>query len=473
MTVQVQLISLFVAAILPGVCGYGIVRLLFGLGHHKTLYVAHGYLMGILLLTLLAQLWDFAGIPLSFGLLATSLLLVATLGWWRVTRAAQDPRGVTTCHSTTYASWQFWVTFTLGCLIAIHLILLLGEVWLRPMFPWDAWRGWAPKAIQFFDQRSLSADMPTIANYGITTNVIQMWMMLATGETHQPWLNLPWVLAYISLLLATYGHLRGTCPPMHSMLGVYLVSSLPYLNIHTALAGYADIWLTASFTLGVLTLTLYRDNKRLGYLVATLVYVIMSIQTKRAGLGMGLILLMCTLVTVLHWTRLKLMIVSAVALAFLAAVCSALMGLIGIRMQIPFVGEFELTESVIRIPLVKSYALQNSFTIKPMLESLALHANWHIAAWLLLATLPMLLTKPRLSGLYPVIPFALFAGVAYQLAYFTFVSPASAADHTATSRALLYLMPLGLWWLVRMGYDALADIPSAANAHTTPPDRTL
>lgn len=472
MTASVQLITLTVAAVLPGICGFGIARLLLGPGHHKTLYIAHAYLVGILLLTLLAQLWNFAGIPLTFGLLAASLLLVAAPGWWIITRGAADQRGATKCSPSNPGAWQFWVTLALGCMAVTHVVLLLQEVCFRPTFPWDAWRGWSPKAIQFFDQRSLSADMPTIANYGITTNVIQMWMMLATGETHQPWLNLPWLMAYISLLLATYGHLRASCPPMHSMLGVYLVASLPYLNIHTALAGYADIWLAASFSLGVLALTLYRDEKRLGYLMLTLLYVVMSIQTKRAGLGMGLILLMCTLVAALHWTRLKLMIASAVALVSIGVVYSVLMGLISIRIHIPFAGEFELTESVIRIPLVKSYALQNSFTIGPMLESLALHANWHITAWILLATVPVLLTRTGLRGLYPIVPVALIAGIAYQLAYFTFVSPASAADHTATSRALLYLMPLGVWWLLRMGY-AVGVRPSAANGHTAAPDRTL
>lgn len=472
MTAPIQLISLAVATVLPGICGYGIVRLLLGPGHHKTLYVAHTYLVGMLLLTLMAQLWDFAGIPLHFGLLAASLLVVAAPGWWLMARGAVDQPSVTTRRPSNSANWQFWVTLALGCMVAIHLVLLLQEVWLRPTFPWDAWRGWSPKAIQFFDQRSLSADMPTIANYGITSNVIQMWMMLATGETHQPWLNLPWLFAYISLLLATYGHLRSNCSPMHSMLGAYLVASLPYLNIHAALAGYADIWLAASFSLGVLVLTLHHDEKRLGYLLLTLLYVVMTIQTKRAGLGMGIILLVCTLVTTLHWSRLQQIIAFAVTLTSIAAIYSALAGLISIRIKIPFAGEFELTENVIRIPLVKSYALQDGFTMGPMLESLALYANWHLAGWLLLAILPAMVTRPGLRGSYPIVPIALLAGVAYQLAYFTFVSPASAADHTATSRALLYLTPLGLWWLVRMGC-AVGAGHSAANGHKTAPDRTL
>ena len=158
MTAPIQLISLAVATVLPGICGYGIVRLLLGPGHHKTLYVAHAYLVGMLLLTLMAQLWDFAGIPLHFGLLAASLLVVAAPGWWLMARGAVDQPSVTTRRPSNSANWQFWVTLALGCMVAIHLVLLLQEVWLRPTFPWDAWRGWSPKAIQFFDQRSLSAD---------------------------------------------------------------------------------------------------------------------------------------------------------------------------------------------------------------------------------------------------------------------------------------------------------------------------
>ena len=53
--------------------------------------------------------------------------------------------------------------------------------------------------------------------------------------------------------LAVYGYCRGARYERLPALAVtWLVASLPMMNVHVALAGYADLWMSAYLTLGVL-----------------------------------------------------------------------------------------------------------------------------------------------------------------------------------------------------------------------------
>jgi len=59
----------------------------------------------------------------------------------------------------------------------------------------------------------------------------------------------------LALTLAVYGVLRSVgLSPLGALMGAYLVASLPLLDTHAALAGYADLMLVGVYTLAALAL---------------------------------------------------------------------------------------------------------------------------------------------------------------------------------------------------------------------------
>ena len=98
-------------------------------------------------------------------------------------------------------------------------------------------------------------------------------------------LFLPWILAVINLGLALYGHIRlNGSSVLTATLACYLLLSMPYLNVHTALAGYADIWLAAAFSLAIFALGEWHLNRSWSYGMLVLLMAFFCSQIKAPGL---------------------------------------------------------------------------------------------------------------------------------------------------------------------------------------------
>jgi len=159
----------------------------------------------------------------------------------------------------------WWV---LLALIVVRLLLLADEASLRPIFPWDAWSAWAVKpktwillghADPYVSMAGWLAD-PSAArrtaaswNYPELLAWVQVWFASAAGGWNEPLVDLAWCGALGAFALAAYGYwrsfgLRGWI----AIVLVYALVSLPLVDAHVALAGYADLWLAV--TLGLATL---------------------------------------------------------------------------------------------------------------------------------------------------------------------------------------------------------------------------
>ena len=81
-----------------------------------------------------------------------------------------------------------------------------------------------------------------------TIALLQVWMNLATGRWDESLMNLPWLLCLIALGTAFYSQLRNSgVSPAIGMAFSYLLLSMPLINTHVALAGYADLFLGAAY----------------------------------------------------------------------------------------------------------------------------------------------------------------------------------------------------------------------------------
>ena len=451
-------LALLLAVAIPWVFGLMLARWLSGPGRSVFLYLGQGYILGAFAVVWLIKAWDAGGLTLGFWPIAGALMLLSILLLAGMLRGARS--GSTIPHtepSLTTNSWQKGFMLLLCLAMGVHLLFVVQELLLRPTFPWDAWRGWEPKVIQFFANRSLDSPMETIGNYGEVSTLAMLWMMLASETSHEPFLHLPWLLAYLALAAIVYGYLRERSSSLVAALGAYLVTSLPYLNSHVALAGYADIWLTLAFTVGVLGLSEFRRNHRYRQLVLALLMAAACLQAKRAGMGFGAVLL--ALVVVEIGMRTPKTVGFAVALVIAVAVAalgSTFLGYMDLQLPLPGSHKLLLSSEEFRVTGLIRFAFAPEWQTKPFFEATLLFGNWHLVTYLWLGAIAVVLVLRKWPLLVLTENIGVLGGLAVIALYFFLVSPESALDHTGLSRTLLYITPLAIVWLLMSFYQLRA-----------------
>ncbi len=225
----------------------------------------NGALLGLLLIPQFMRGLDALGIPLTFQ--ATASLAGALIALALVTQLIRGRRARLIPAPARYVSAipaAHRILFAFLLLLVVVRVTSLGlEILWRPLFPWDATMHWATKARVWFEHNSIVPFVTKDAwlelggagvftdrhpDYPMTVPLLQVWMNLALGHWDESLMNLPWLLCLVALGGAFYGQLRvASVGPVIAMAFVYLLLSLPLLNIHVALAGYADLFLGAAY----------------------------------------------------------------------------------------------------------------------------------------------------------------------------------------------------------------------------------
>src|SRR3569833_3421050 len=132
----------------------------------------------------------------------------------------------------------------------------IGEVVRQPLFPWDAWTQWATKARVWFALRHMvpfepapqwlagttAAYFDAAPHYPATVPLWQVWSCVVLGRFDDALMNLPWWLLGVALSLLLYGFLRDRkTSPLFALVATWMIASMPILETHVALAGYADL----------------------------------------------------------------------------------------------------------------------------------------------------------------------------------------------------------------------------------------
>lgn len=230
----------------------------------------YGLLAGLLVTTLLMRLAAATGIDLSFAAIALMLLGLGVVGeavnWARRQPAAAPQARV----KIPLSRWQRLVIGFLLLLILLRFLSLALEVVWRPVFPWDATIHWAIKAKVWLEHQTLvpfvsqedwlaqgrsGAYTVHLAQYPETIPLLQTWAGLAVGGYHPSLINLPWLAMYAGMGMAFYGQARNAgIGAVVACAGSYLLLSMPLLNTHVALAGYADLMLGACYLAAMMAL---------------------------------------------------------------------------------------------------------------------------------------------------------------------------------------------------------------------------
>jgi hypothetical protein len=461
----ISVAGLLVSALLPWLLGASLVYWLLSKSgrYNAFIVIGQGYIVGLFLTTLVMRVVDGLGIPLHFWGIAAMLLVFTLLSLATIRLQAPVPRSVQA--PDPLAAWQIGVISILVVLIAYRYNTLLQELLLRPLYAWDAWMNWAPKAIVWHHNMALTpfisptawlsqaADVHayTLGNwaawrYPDTVPLIQLWGMAGAGSSGHPGVYLPWVLVILSLGLALYGHLRLLgATALVACTASYALLNLPFINVHSVLAGYADLWLASSFGLASFALHEWKLHRHWTYGLLVIFLALVCTQLKVPGLILGAILMLVFLESFVSLpTRKKAALYLTLAALSIGAV------LVGIDLDLPSLGRVSVNSDNITLPYIGSFNIEYHSTEGAFFESLFSMLNWNLLFYLILA---LLITQTLRGNLFrSPSPDLSCAILAFAFIFFVFHFTGhyvNAIAFTNVNRAMLYTVPPLIFFLFR------------------------
>jgi hypothetical protein len=413
-----------------------------------TTALGYGHFIGILALTMLMRATTLAGMSWSFVMLATLLVGFGAISVWRGRghwdEAVAAPALRSEWHDIGRA--KRWIAWILLAAVAVRLAGLLLEIVWRPLFPWDAWMQWATKARVWFEFRRivpfepfdvwLAGDPARVfidpaPGYPPTVPLLQVWSCLALGRWDDALMNVPWFACGVALALAFYGQIRAWgASAFLAAVGTYLLMTIPFVDTHVALAGYAELHMAALYGLAAMAFFLWaRDHDpRQGWLALVLALSLPLVKKP----GVFWLASFVPAYLVLLRPRLALIALSVAATAGLAVML--LLRETGIRIfNYSLTGEGDAHEITIALA-------QNLFEM----------GNWNLFFWLLPATM-FAAWRHLFDGPLAVMT-AMVGFGAYFLAIVFYFSIAGdwVSDFSTVNRAVFHMVPLAAFYLLAL-----------------------
>jgi len=415
--------------------GAGLVSLLVGRGPGaRATTIGYGFLLGQVGITLLLRLLSMAGVHWNFAIPALIAgvcagALFAAGGRWR-------PGGADASDARVDQGSRV-VIGVLMVLIGAHVGLVLYEAAIRPLFPWDATTHWATKARVWYEMRGMVPFVDDVAwirstqpvftdahpTYPGTVPLFQTWAALAWGSWDDAIVNLSWPLSLAALAAGVFGQLRRlgfVATP--ALVAAYAVTSLPFVDVHAALAGYADLAVAIEYCFAFLALAAWARSRRMEDAALAVICALALPLLKTPGW-----IWLATLVPGFACVLMPHRAFRAVAIAAAAAICAVLA-------YVAMTGRIVVFGYIVE--------LQKASGLGALLENLYVFASWHLL-WLF-APLLLVASRRRLIGpnMEP-LTVVISAGIAFLLVVF-FMSSTSeqgVETYTTINRALLHLAP--------------------------------
>jgi len=400
----------------------------------------YGYIVGALLLTSWMRglsLLDlrFSRMSISLPLLAVTAALIA----WAARRGRVSLPAVrsalTPLVPPSLVGWQRVIWIVLIAWLVAHFALMAAEVAWRPLYPWDAWVQWATKARVWYELGHIApfvradvwlagadgAYFDASPNYPATVPLLQVWTCMALGRWDDSAMNWPWLAILAALVAAVYGALRGEgVAPLSALFGAYLLASLPLVDVHVALAGYADLPMGAVYTLAAIAFYRWAMRRDMRDAVMALLLSGACPLIKTPGWIWAATLIPGVVIVLLPRRGARIVGVGfAVAALALLTLARTEPMLLGYRLHLNFAPAWA--------QLVKSYYLMG---------------NWNLLWYAVIALVAFgwrHLMKPPLLPLAAVTA----AGLGFLFFVFAFTDAAAwLADLTTANRATLHIVPL-------------------------------
>lgn len=450
------ILRLFLAILMPWVLGILWVRMAWP-GRPPggvAAVLGYGYLVGVLALALVMLAVDSLGLAQDFW---TSLVIMGLLGgggaWLTRTLGWYPFLPFSPGEGWYQPTWRRAAAGLLILLLVLQFFGLALEIVWRPLFPWDAWMNWAPKARVWLEQGHLvpfvapedwvAAADPEVYTLGAwhyppLVPLVQLWMAMALGYWDESLINLPWWFCGVALVLACYGQARALgASRLFAVVLVYVLASMPFLGTHIALAGYADLWMAGFYALGVIAFTrwaLQRDGRQ-GLLA--LVFVVALPLIKNPGLIWAATFLPAVALVLIPGKKWLLVVVGG------AATLLAVYFTTGIHFNLPGIGEVLISAQRVRLPGHDGAGLEFFPVWDALWDNGFLLANWHLFWYLalppLLVALPVAWHDRRVGALLVLAAGGL--GFLFFIFFFNHQYSRWAQDYTTLNRAFLHLVP--------------------------------
>jgi hypothetical protein len=329
-----------------------------------------------------------------------------------------------------------WILVVIVAAWVVLRVAVLGlEAAAQPLYPWDAWQQWGTKARVWFETGELKRFVSpeewlqfsgttrdvvyTDANpaYPPLVPLIQIWSLGPTDKWDDAAIGVTWGALLAALGIAMLGQLLRITGHWPLALGAtYMALSLPILDTHAALAGYADLPLSVLFCMAFMAAVVWVRFRRHGDAAVTILLLAALPAFKRPGVAWALTFLPFLMCAVIH-RPLRPMMRAVLAVAFLAAAAAIL------------------------VRAVASHAAGIGDSFASLIANLFAWENWHLL-WYLTIFLLLAYRRRRWSNELSVGGTTLGLGAAFLAAVFWGTNlSASIADATTLNRALLPLGP--------------------------------
>ena len=225
-----------------------------------------GFAIGTIVVPFVWFLTEITGIG-NFGLLSlllTQVLLIIGLGllWYR--RKASFA-AAPTLHQDT--AWQPWQKLT-AALLGLWFIAKSVAAWvllIGPAYYDDTVKNWNFRGKMYFEHKELVLQAVPgkdigVGSYPPTVPLLKTWLASLTGGWTEWVVNAVHILWFFAALALLYFVLRRLMNSIWSLLGVYLLSSLPLYLVHGGSA-YADQFLSLGIFMAVAWLFLALRNE--------------------------------------------------------------------------------------------------------------------------------------------------------------------------------------------------------------------
>lgn len=391
--------------------------------------------------------------------------IAAAFAWWRI-------------HLNSAALGRsekvnIWTSGLLGLAMTSLLVrgwIALREILLRPTFPWDAWDAWAVKSKTWFLLghyapfvslqdwlRDANADLHTgIAwSYPSTLAWMQVWFASAAGGWIEPMVNLPWLALWVGLLCGHYGQWRTLgLSRAKALVGVYALGSLPLLDVHVALAGYADLWIATLLGFGALAWMRWIEQRDRGQLVIAAICALLLPALKLEG-GVWLLLFVCVAAFSALPFRWRLY-----AIGIGACVIGLGMAFGNLALPLVTLGWTHVEAGAVEVPVIGRLSLGwHGAAFHGVLNALFAQRNWNLLWWLAPVIVALRWRDLRAHESLRLLGLFLLAGFGFLLFLFLFTDAARWAEsYTAINRLIMHLVPATITLLALLFRDATVPV---------------
>jgi hypothetical protein len=259
---------------------------------------------------------------------------------------------------------------------------------------------------------------------------MQLWFASGVGAWNEPLVDVAWCGALAAFVLAAYGYWRALgIAPWIALILVYGLVSLPLIDAHVALAGYADLWVGVTLGLATLAWTRWLIDRERGQLVLAVAAALCLPAIKLEGMVWLVAFLAAFACDVVprRWRWLGLPGLALIVVAGVLVISHGSMHVSWNRIDIPSIGTFALAWHSVGGAIAASL-----FTLP----------NWHLL-WDVVPVLLVLFRRrfvddraARMLGLMLLIDFAFLF-----VLFFLTTASAWAQDFTSANRLVLQLVP--------------------------------